>query len=673
MNRTKMNTNKKVYLLALLSFVTLTVTADEYIDPQTNVVYTYEPGQLTASVKAGCNETIRPVNGSELEVVTHSGSPDAAGDVVILDRFTVGVSEYVVTSIGEHAFWMNQNIKSVNIPQTVTEIGTSAFFSCSSLTTVQLPDGLTRIASSLFRSCSNLISINIPSSVSAIDGYAFYDCSSLVSLALPASLTFIGRCAFSGTPWYTALYDVAPDGLFYIGPQLAGYKGDKPTGELVIKEGTTCVGFEAFSGCDGLTGITFPASVAYVDYEAFYGCTGLKAVRINDLTAWCGIEFEDEFRGSSNPLSKAHHLYLNGEEVIDLVIPEGVTSIGDYAFDNCTSLASVTIPDRVTSIGTCSFRSCESLTSVTIPPSLTTIGSGAFIWCHKLATVNISDLAAWCGVTLLESAVNPLYYGAHLYHNGEEVTDLVIPEGVTCINSYVFQNFAHLTSITIPDGVSSIGEQAFYGCRKLTRVVFPQSLSSIGDRAFWRCNSLDDVTIPESITSIGEAVFSECSSLSNITIPESVTSIGVGAFFHCYSLNSIIIPHSVRSIGQEAFYACRSLTSVISQIEEPFEIADDVFKSYNEVTYESFFTSATLYVPKGQKAHYEATTGWSNFKEIVELSNNPDTPNYSPTGMTWNSNSIYASSHINDLQGRRLTQKPTKGVYIQDGKKVVVK
>ena len=618
-----------------MSVIALAATADEYTDPQTNVIYTYEPGQPTASVKAGYDEIIQSSPHSELEDVTRPGSPDAAGDVVILDRFTVGASEYVVTSIGECAFWMNKNIKSVCIPETVIDIENSAFCACSSLTTVQLPDGLTRIAPNLFRSCSQLVSITIPSSVSAIDAYAFAGCGSLASLTLPASLTFIGRGAFNGTPWCDALYNEAPDGPFYIGPQLAGYKGDKPTGELVIKEGTTCVGFAAFSGCNGLTCITFPPSVAYVDYEAFNGCTGLKAVRINDLAAWCGIEFQQEFRSSSNPLSKAHHLYLNSEEVTDLVIPEGVTSIGDYAFDNCTSLASVTIPDGVTSIGTCAFRSCENLTTVTIPPSLSTIGSGAFIWCFNLDAVHISDISAWCGVTLIESAVNPLYYGAHLYLNGEEVSNLVIPEGVTCINDNVFQNFAHLTNVTIPDGVTSIGEQAFYGCSALTRVVFPPSLSSIGDNAFWRCKNIDDIIIPEGITSIGDGVFSECSSLTNITIPEGVTSIGIGAFFHCYSLNNIIIPSSVSSIGQQAFFACRSLTNVISLIDEPFEITDDVFESYNEETYERFFTSATLYVPKGCKARYEATAGWKNFKEIVEMTAQEEYRPFVEDGKVW--------------------------------------
>jgi len=481
---------KKVLLLAMMSVMTLMVMADEYIDPQTNVVYTYEPGQTTASVKAGYEEIIDIGHGYELDVVYHPGSPDAAGDVVILDRFTIGTEEYVVTRISENAFRENKNIESISIPETVTDIGTWAFYACNSLAAVHLPEGLTQIAQSLFSGCSHLVSVNIPSSVSTIDCYAFNGCSSLTSLNLPAGLSFIGRYAFNGTPWYAALYDEAPDGLFYIGSQLFGYKGDKPTGELVIKNGTTCIGFNALSGCDGITSISIPSSIAYIDKDAFYGCTSLTAVHITDLAAWCGIDFEEEFRSSSNPLSKAHHLYLNGEEVIDLVIPEGVTSISDYAFDYCTDLNSVTIPNGVTKIGNNAFRDCKSMTSVSIPPSLATIGNCSFIWCFNLDAVHISDIAAWCGITMSENTANPLYYGAHLYLNGEELKDLVIPEGVTNINSNVFQNFSALKSVTIPSSVRMIESGAFHNCWALSSVISKiEEPFDIVDKVFERYNS----------------------------------------------------------------------------------------------------------------------------------------------------------------------------------------
>ena len=580
----------------VMLIVALVATADEYIDPQTNVIYTYEPGQTTASVKAGREEVVDMGYGYELEIIFLPGSPKASGDVRILDRFTVGTAEYVVTSIGELAFYTNNNIKSVSIPESVTDIGGMAFYGCNSLTTVQLPKGLKRIAGSMFSACHQLVSVNIPSSVLTIDAMAFYNCSSLASITLPPGLRYAGRGAFDDTPWYASMYDKAPDGPFYLGSLLLGYKGDKPTGELVIKEGTTCVSFDAFHNCKGLTSITVPPSLAYVDFEAFYNCTSLTAVHITDLAAWCGIEFQNQGNSSSsNPLYYAHHLYLDGKEVTDLVIPESVTSIGNYAFDYCTDLTSVTIPNGVTNIGTCAFRGCSNLTNVAIPPSVTTIGSNAFIWCKQIDTVHISDLATWCNISFDWSA-NPLYYGAHLYLDDKEVTDLTIPNGVTSIGNGAFFGCSYLSNVTIPEGVTTIGEQTFRDCSGLTSISLPTSLSSISKRAFQDCDSLTSVNIPEGVTSIGEGTFWDCSSLTTVTIPASVKSIGSRAFFNCWDLES-----------------------VISWIEEPFEIRDDVFELYDEKTYLLSSTSATLYVPKGCKERYESTTGWSRFTNIREI------------------------------------------------------
>ncbi|MBR6032138.1 MAG: leucine-rich repeat domain-containing protein, partial [Bacteroidaceae bacterium] len=452
-------------LLLLLQMSVIAGFADEYKDPATNVIYTYEPGQSTASVKAGHEES----DGS-MSIDFCPGSPDAAGDVVILDKFSIGTNEYVVTSISECAFWANNNIKSVIIPETVTDIGVAAFECCDGLTAVQLPEGLTRISRDLFRECGQLGSVAIPSSVRAIDEQAFAYCRSLASLTLPAGLKYIGRYAFQNTPWYSAQYNEAPDGLFYIGPLLVGYKGNVPTGDLVIKEGTTCIGYEAFNYCTGLTSVTIPESLTHVDVRAFYNCAGLTAVHITDLAAWCKIEFQwDYATSSSNPLCNAHHLYLNGEEVTDLVIPDGVTSIGRYAFDNCTGLTSVTIPDGVTRIRPEAFRNCSNLTSITIPPSMKTIDSSPFVWCRNLNAVHISDIAAWCGISF-QAASDVFCYGAHLYLNGEEVKDLVIPDGVASIGGWSFLNCSQLTSVTIPESVTVIGDEAFEKCTNLTDV-----------------------------------------------------------------------------------------------------------------------------------------------------------------------------------------------------------
>ena len=301
--------------------------------------------------------------------------------------------------------------------------------------------------------------------------------------------------------------------------------------------------------------IKFDAPVTSIGYYAFHDCSSLTSVTIPDSVT----SIEDG-------------AFSNCSSLTSVTIPDSVTSIGYAAFYECSSLTSVTIPNRVTSIGDAAFSYCDSLTSVTIPDSVTSIGNSAFSVCSSLTSVTIPNSVTsirkmtfyYCSsLTSVTIGNGVTSIGESAFQNCRSLTSVTIPNRVTSIGIMAFFYCDSLTSVTIPDSVTSIGNGAFSGCYLLTSVTIPDSVTSIGEEAFFGCPSLTSVTIPNSVTSIGSRAFDGCISLQSVTIPDSVTSIGNGAFSGCESLTSITIPNSVTSIGNVAFYGCTSLTSVI--------------------------------------------------------------------------------------------------------------
>ena len=260
-----------------------------------------------------------------------------------------------------------------------------------------------------------------------------------------------------------------------------------------------------------------------------------------------------------------------------ITIPNSVTSIKYAAFKNCSGLISVTIPGSVKNIESNAFEGCDGLTSMTIPNGVTSIGAQAFRGCTGLTSVHITSLVAWCQIQFGTEDSNPLYFAKHLYLNGIEIRELLIPDEVTTIGQCVFSGCIGLTSVTIPNSVTTIGSSAFHECSGLISVTIPKSVKSIGEYAFSGCNGLISLTIPDGVTSIGKAAFMNCSGLTSVTIPESVTSIGSYAFYYCSSLTSVTIPNGVKSIGQSAFYGCSGLTSVAIP-SSVTTIGDDAFR-----------------------------------------------------------------------------------------------
>ena len=306
----------------------------------------------------------------------------------------------------------------------------------------------------------------------------------------------------------------------------------------------------------------------------------------------------------------------------EIVIPESVEHEG--------------VAYSVTSIGYRVFFDSSRLTSVTIPNSMESIGDFAFYFCFGLTSVHISDIAAWCNIDFDGYFSNPLCFAHHLYLNGEEVKDLVIPNSVTSIGVYAFSGCSGLTSVTIPNSVTSIESEVFSGCSGLTSVTIPNSVTSIGVAAFYSCSGLNSVTIPNSVTSIERNAFCGCSGLTSVTIPNSVTSIESEVFRGCSGLTSVTIPNSVTSIENYAFYGCSGLTSVTipnsvtsigweafancPKLLDVYCYAENVPSTSNDAFDDSYPGNATLHVPYASIDSYTATAPWSSFGKIVGLS-----------------------------------------------------
>ena len=395
----------------------------------------------------------------------------------------------------------------------VTSIGYKAFQDCTGLTSITIPNSVTSIENaslfgvSAFDGCSNLTSINVASGnnyYSGINGVLFNkkktelirypEGKSQTSYTIPNSVTSIRNEAFDYCTGLTS---------------------------ITIPNSVTSIGYMAFYKCTGLTSITIPNSVTSIGDEAFKYCTGLKSINVaSENNYYSGINGV-LFNKKKTKLIR----YPEGKSQTSYTIPNSVTSIGNYAFWNCTGLTSITLGNSVTSIGDYAFYKCTGLTSITLGNSVTSIGYCAFDGCTGL-------------------------------------TSITIPDSVTSIGHYAFWNCTGLTSITLGNSVTSIGYDAFSGCSSLISVSIGNSVTNIPNNAFARCDKLTNVTLGNSLTSIGIEAFYDCNSLTSIIIPDSVVSIERGAFIYCKNLKSVTIGSGVTKIDDNAFLDCNNLKDV---------------------------------------------------------------------------------------------------------------
>ena len=588
----------------------------------------------------------------------------------------------------------------------------------SDITSVVIESGVTSIGQSAFEVCSGLRSVTFDGtpSLETIGNRAFYLCTNLTSIEIPASVKTIGQSAFEGCEGLTSITFASGSLLTTIGESAFYNCSNTNLTSIVIPASVTTIGNTAFKSCSNLASVTvFAPKTCTLGSAAFFGCTNLQIYVPSDLvdtfkTNWstytdkitaiggnCGATATWSLNSTgvltiSGSGDMANYVYdydsqpwnSYKDNITSVVIESGVTSIGNWAFRDCTGLTSVTIPASVTSIGEYAFYACKGLTSVTIPASVTSIGQSAFALCIGLASITVYSTSCTLGTQAFNNCASGLqikvfsdlvgiYKGKE---NWSTYTDKITAIGGNCgatdhetevtwsLNSYGVLTISgsgamtdlvsgddqpwkgyrtSITSVVIESGVTSIGYYAFDGCSGLTSVTFDgtPSLETIGIRAFYLCTNLTSIEIPASVTSIGQSAFSTCSGLASITFASGskLKTIGESVFYNCSNTNlkSIEIPTSVTTIGNWAFMYCSNLTSITIPASVT-SIGKNAFEGCTGLASVTVFSAsctlgtqafdgctnlANIYVFSDLVETFKNTTGWSTYTDKITAMTNP--------------------------------------------------
>lgn len=514
--------------------------------------------------------------------------------------------------VGCEVFSGMKTLRTITLSDSVTILSDKAFYDCDWLKEINIGKGLRYVGDSCFSfgwTRKRYLDVNVPD-LETWCSIEFGNSAGIMGAFRDYSTLMVGGEVLEKV--------VVPDFVTEIKSQTFAY--NRNLTEIVIGDNVTKIDSGAFSGCSALKKVTIGSGVKEIGKRAFYN-VNIDVLNITDIDAWCGIEFpldveympSEYVYYSSNPITQAKEVYINGEKVTDIVIGEGVTEIKYIAFYGLKGIENIVLPSSLTKIGDEAFRKCEA-TTINIPENVTEIGEYAFASCANLKEIVIPD-----GVTRIEKylfrdsgleritlpdsvesigkyafsgcySLNYLLIGKGLKKietnafdscNALEILDIsdtdawclvdmefvdygsgILPHANPMMYAdEIYSNGEKLTEWIVPEGITEIKDYLFYGISGVESIILPNSVKTIGNYSF-RYGSMKSVQMTENITDFGVYSFADCNELTAVVIPSGMAVLQEAAFYYCKKLESVVLPQGMTEIGDFAFSRCQSLSDI---------------------------------------------------------------------------------------------------------------